>query len=163
MDFLETTFPDGSFDVVWAVESVCHAPDKRAFLVEARRLLRPGGRLGLTEYLLADRRFSAAEARYVNRWLTGWMMPNLATERAYLDWCSELGLRATVRDITPRVRRSLRRAYRMSMACWPLHYLFYRLGLRSKIQHGHLRASLAQYRALRRGAWHYGLLTATRP
>ncbi len=44
-DFARTTFPDASFTVVWATESVCHAPEKQSFLAEARRLLKPGGRL----------------------------------------------------------------------------------------------------------------------
>lgn len=38
-DFTATPFPDASFDVVWAVESLCHAPDKAAFYQEAARLL----------------------------------------------------------------------------------------------------------------------------
>jgi tocopherol O-methyltransferase len=38
-DMTRTDFPDESFDVVWAIESVCHVPDKREFLAEARRLL----------------------------------------------------------------------------------------------------------------------------
>src|ERR1700737_5540330 len=45
-DYTHTAFPDASFDVVWAMESLCHAPEKRLVLAEARRLLRPGGGVG---------------------------------------------------------------------------------------------------------------------
>lgn len=31
-DFLSTGFPDSSFDIVWAIESVCYAEHKRDFL-----------------------------------------------------------------------------------------------------------------------------------
>ena len=34
-DYLHTSFPDASFDVTWAVESICHAADKAAFYREA--------------------------------------------------------------------------------------------------------------------------------
>jgi cyclopropane fatty-acyl-phospholipid synthase-like methyltransferase len=34
-DIARTDFPDNSFDVVWALESICHVPDKREFLAEA--------------------------------------------------------------------------------------------------------------------------------
>lgn len=44
-DYTQTTFPDSSFAVVWAVESLCHAPEKSRFLTDARWPLRPGGRL----------------------------------------------------------------------------------------------------------------------
>jgi MPBQ/MSBQ methyltransferase len=46
-DFTELPWPDGCFDGAFAIESVCHAsgPGKRAFLREAARVLKPGGRL----------------------------------------------------------------------------------------------------------------------
>jgi SAM-dependent methyltransferase len=39
---------DGSIDVVLATETLEHVPDPPAFLAEARRVLRPGGRIILT-------------------------------------------------------------------------------------------------------------------
>lgn len=44
-DATQTGFKEGSFDLVWALESCEHMPSKRAFLEESARLLRPGGRL----------------------------------------------------------------------------------------------------------------------
>ncbi|WP_030442468.1 SAM-dependent methyltransferase [Actinoplanes subtropicus] len=38
-------WPDGSFDAVMFLESVCHLPDKQAFFHAAHRVLRPGGKL----------------------------------------------------------------------------------------------------------------------
>ena len=38
-----------------ALESLCHAPVKRAFYQEAERLLRPGGRLVVAEYFRTSR------------------------------------------------------------------------------------------------------------
>src|SRR5262249_271664 len=40
-DYTRAPFPDASFDVIWALESLCHALDKAAFYREAARLLRP--------------------------------------------------------------------------------------------------------------------------
>jgi tocopherol O-methyltransferase len=44
-DALAMPFADGSFDLVWTLESGEHMPDKRQFLQECCRVLKPGGTL----------------------------------------------------------------------------------------------------------------------
>ncbi|MBD2578756.1 methyltransferase domain-containing protein [Oscillatoria sp. FACHB-1406] len=44
-DAQQTPFPDESFDLVWSLESGEHMPDKRQFLQECYRVLKPGGKL----------------------------------------------------------------------------------------------------------------------
>jgi SAM-dependent methyltransferase len=44
-------FRSGAFDAVWSLGVLCTVPDKRAFLAESRRVLAPGGRLGLLVYV----------------------------------------------------------------------------------------------------------------
>jgi SAM-dependent methyltransferase len=53
-DYEHTPFPSASFDAAYALESSCyaHAPNKSAFLAEAHRLLRPGGRLAVADGFL---------------------------------------------------------------------------------------------------------------
>ena len=57
-DYAATGFPDASFDVVWALESLCHAEEKISFYHESARILRPGGRLVIAEYLRTERQLS---------------------------------------------------------------------------------------------------------
>lgn len=49
-DATATGRPEASFDLIWALESAEHMPDKAAFLAEAMRLLAPGGRLTLATW-----------------------------------------------------------------------------------------------------------------
>ena len=43
MDALQMDFPDNSFDVVWGCESGEHMPDKKLYVQEMARVLKPGG------------------------------------------------------------------------------------------------------------------------
>ena len=53
-NYLEVPLADGYFDAAYSFEAICHAPDKGLCLQEIRRLLRPGGRIALTEWCLTD-------------------------------------------------------------------------------------------------------------
>jgi cyclopropane fatty-acyl-phospholipid synthase-like methyltransferase len=53
MDARRLQFADATFDVVVGIEVVNHFTDKAACLREIARVLKPGGRLALAEYLLS--------------------------------------------------------------------------------------------------------------
>ncbi len=64
-DAQELPFADASFDVVAATFLFCSVPDPVRGLTEARRVLRPGGRLLLLEHVLSNR----PPLRQLMRWL----------------------------------------------------------------------------------------------
>ena len=161
-DYLHTSFPDASFDIVWAVESICHAADKAAFYREARRLLRPGGRLGIVEYMRTQRPLPHGGERLLHSWLSGWAIPDIATAAEHREWAATSGFDNVVLiDITPQVRPSLARLHRMASLAWPAALMLRALGIRSVAQHGNVRGARDQFRALRDGLWFDAMLTAT--
>jgi cyclopropane fatty-acyl-phospholipid synthase-like methyltransferase len=162
-DYTRTPFGDGSFDVVWALESLCHATDKAAFYREAARLLRPGGRLVVAEYMRTTRELDPEAKSLMRDWLDGWLIPDLNTRDEHLADARAAGLSdLQVLDNTRHANRSLRRLYKLAVLAWPVNTVFHRLGLRSKTQYGNVVASLIQYQLLRQGAWFYGILSAVK-
>ncbi len=161
-DYTHTAFPQASFDIIWAMESLCHAPDKQLVLAEARRLLRPGGRIGIVEYMRTNRPHAAIDEALLHSWLSGWAIPDIATSHEWLGWAQEAGFHdMQLADITSNVRPSLRRLYRLAILTRPGAVTLYALGLRSRTQHGNMRGAFDQHHALQRDLWFYALLTAT--
>lgn len=160
-DYRQTGFPDGSFDVVWALESLCHAEDKAPFYREAARLLRPGGRLVIADYMRAGRPLSARDESVIARWLAGWAIPDIDTRDEHIAAATAAGLDAIeVRDFTPCMRRSSRRLYKLSRIAIPINRIWHALGWRCAVQYANVIASRLQYEALQSGSWFYGVLTA---
>ena len=70
-DYCATQFPDQSFSVIWACESLCHAPSKNSFYTEAFRLLKPGVRIVVAEYIRHQRNLIPEDEAILNHWCSG--------------------------------------------------------------------------------------------
>lgn len=163
-DYSRLPMPDASFDAVWAQESLCHAPDKAATYREFLRVLKPGGRLVIAEYMRTTRQLGRLDARMVRAWVAGWAMPDLDTIDEHLRHATDAGFAPVeVRDETPYVEPSLRRLFVRTASVYPLGVLLRLTRARTAVQHANVRASFLQYVALRRGAWRYAILSAVRP
>jgi len=53
-DFMQMSFPDNSFDAVYAIEATVHAPTLEGIYSEIFRVLKPGGIFGVYEWLMTD-------------------------------------------------------------------------------------------------------------
>ena len=78
-DVLATGCPDASFDVVWALESLMHFPDRAAFFAEAARLLRPGGVLAVGTWAVRDGALDDEEQDLLGHILHHQVMPSFSS------------------------------------------------------------------------------------
>ena len=169
MDYCHTSLPDASFDVVWALESLVHTEQKQDFLREAARLLRPGGRLVIAEYMLREQPpLNEDERTMLVPWLSGWAMAGLYTVGEYVQDLSNCGFHhIQTRDITEQVRPSINHLGKLRVPTLPTASLFAWIarglcacGGYSKSRLHNIEAGICQNKALRLGLWHYMLLRA---
>jgi arsenite methyltransferase len=82
-------FPDGAFDAVISNGVLNLSPDKGQAFVEAARVLRPGGRLALSD-IVTDRPISPVTAGHADLWAA--CIAGAAPRAAYLDHLAAAGL-----------------------------------------------------------------------
>jgi cyclopropane fatty-acyl-phospholipid synthase-like methyltransferase len=110
-DYEDTLLPCSSYDGAYALESSCHAhgADKGAFLAEAHRLLRPGGRLVVADGFLGRDRFATATQQRIYRKLCEcWVIEELGQLHLFKARLEQLGFRGiTVERLQLRVAPSV--------------------------------------------------------
>lgn len=160
-DFSATDLPEDSFDVVWGLESVCHTDDKRTFLREARRLLRPDGTLIVGDGFKSRKHYEPRERKLLERWMRGWAIADLDTIDEFSESLEAVGFRQIeANDFTPHVMPFSRWLWRRSLLFAPIAYALRWLGLISRLQVDNGRSAICQYPALKRDLWRYMVFQA---
>jgi len=102
-DALRMPFADNSFDLVWSLESGEHMPDKRQFVSELTRVVKPGGRVIIVTWCHRD--LEAGEAglkpreerllRTINR---AFYLPRWCSVADYVGLARDFGLKGVRTD-----------------------------------------------------------------
>jgi cyclopropane fatty-acyl-phospholipid synthase-like methyltransferase len=93
MDYTKTTFPDNYFDVIFAIESVCHAYPKESFLTEAKRILKTNGKLIIVDGYRIRKELNQAEKTITKNFCSGWKLKELIEEKAMSNKILNSGLK----------------------------------------------------------------------
>jgi len=159
MDFCRTDFPENAFTKIFGVESVCHAHDKLAFLKEAHRILKPGGRIVICDGFLTKRNLTRREMQVYKKCLKGWVVDNLSHKDDFLRDLRKAGFRNTIfYDKTKEVMPSSSWIAIVGYLFTPLSFASSRLGFK-KYVHEHFITCINQRRILDRFAV-YGVFVA---
>lgn len=106
-DWLRNSFPSGSFDAVWAVESAEHVSDLALFMREGFRVLRPGGTFLILTWLSSCRPHFWARTLLLEPIRSAGRLADLRSSNEVLRVLRDSGLtEIRTHDLTAVVRRT---------------------------------------------------------
>lgn len=156
--FSETKFKDNTFDVVWACESSCYANPKDDFLKEAYRILKPGGKIILSEYFLTPKGM-IDKNKWMSRWANLWALDKFYTWADLSIGLRNSGLKLKSRiNYTEQVFPSSKKMYQYSLMGAITTEIYNLFNNTSRFAKKHYQSGLFQYRALKNKEWEYWLV-----
>ncbi len=160
-DFTATNYETESFDIIWAIESVCHANDKSKFINEAYRLLKKGGRLILADFFKKEN-LAGTDASLIIQWANGWAIDDFATIEKFNEQLKNAGFfNIKIEDATTKIIPSAKRLYR---AYFPgvVGGFIYKLFNPKPTVYGkkNIDTAYLQYKALKKNLWTYNIVLA---
>ncbi|GAA4416151.1 methyltransferase domain-containing protein [Nibrella viscosa] len=162
-NYTNMPFPDCSFDVVWAIESVCHAVEKKDFLKEAYRVLKKGGRLIVADFFSNYPEADVTKSQLLHKWAHSWAVPSFEPLVRFTQKAVDSGFSNTRSvDITAHIAPSARRLYYCFVPGIICDGALRIIGKRTALHKANVWSTYYQYKSLKAGLWSYHMLIANK-
>ena len=86
-------FPDHSVDVIVNIESACHYSNRRQFLSECKRILKPTGRIAAQDVVYSTDTSAEDYTKYIVPLCEAWRLSKLETPQSYKEILEDSGFK----------------------------------------------------------------------
>lgn len=155
-DYTNTNFPDNTFDVAWAMESMTTAKSKPDFFKEMYRVLKPGGRLVVADFYKTYE-FDITSDPDMLMMFNGWAIADIQTADQFLADGVAAGFSIKAdEDRTAQVKKSVNALYYAYLAGSWVSKLYNFLNKNTRpFARDHYKTALAQYKSYNKKLWCY--------
>jgi len=159
MDYNITTFADCTFDVIWGIESIETTLDKSLFFKEAKRILKPKGKIVIADYYKPFE-YRVEDKISVRTMLHGWAISDIESFTTFIKIANESGFQLLLeKDVNKEIYPSV---FRLFLYAIPGTFgtLFYNWFIKKATYFSriHYKTYYAQFFAYKKGLWKYKLL-----
>lgn len=163
-DYLNTPFANESVDIVWAFESICHTPNKLLFYKEAFRILKPGGKVVIAEYIRTERPLVEDKETLLSSLCKAWAMADLDTLHEHKSNAEKAGfINFQNKDVTKNVWISYKNLRKTIRKLKTLAKILFALKIINKVRYDNFVYSGKHADAIEQGIFTYHHLLAQKP
>jgi tocopherol O-methyltransferase len=163
-DFTKTGFKKNKFSKIFGIESICHAEKKINFLIEAYRILEPGGRLVVADAFLKKSMLLSEDQEIYDNFLKGFAVPNLSTKDEFEKDLKIAGFQGIeFHDKTNSVEKSCKQISFLGKLLIPLYHFFKFFRIVPNLVLNNMYAVQTQKEMVDRDMVYYGIFVANKP
>ncbi len=163
MNYTQTSFPDESFDVVWACESICNCPEPKKFMEEAYRLLKKGGRLIVCDFFKTSSD-QVDENDWMRKWGDTWAVTEFSATEDFKRGLEESGfINSKILDYTAQITKSAKRMFNAALLGAIPSEIYNLVNPKvSVFNKNHYKCGYYQYKALKADLWRYQIFVSVK-
>ncbi len=159
-DYCHTSLESTAYNVVYGIESYCHAQDKLDVLKESARLLKSNGKLVVLDFFWKGTEKNEKDKVAMKNWAKSWAVSDFAYEKEFEEKLEQAGFKNIKKQVvTKNVEPSIKRLYYIFIPSVAIDWVLRIIGKR-KGKHENMWSAYYQYQCWKRGLWNYCIYTA---